>query len=125
MDEDEEVDPIDQFTTDFKRRASTILETVTDKSKEYYSKVSESEMGEKTGAAFKRAGTVTKETGSNLKTKLDEIGVSDAASNAATKVSTNTKLLGGYIYTKAKDASESFNNNETVASAKESTKEKF
>mmetsp|Transcript_37938 Transcript_37938/g.27928 ORF Transcript_37938/g.27928 Transcript_37938/m.27928 type:complete len:91 (+) Transcript_37938:787-1059(+) len=60
-----------------------------------------------------------------MKEKLDEMGVSQAASSAATKISTSTKLFGSYLYEKAKESKENFNNNETVNNAKEATKEKL
>ncbi len=81
--------------------------------------------GAQTTTAFKKAGTFTKETGVKVKGKLDEIGVSQAASNTVEKISTGSKIFGGFLYGKAKETTEAINSNETVAHAKDVTKEKL
>ena len=63
------------------------------------------------------------ETGSKIKTSLSEMGVTDAASGAVSKIGEGTKAIGGFLYLKARDASETIGQNETVNSAKEATKE--
>jgi len=60
---------------------------------------------------------------------MDDIGVSSAASGAASKISNGGKAMGGYIYTKSSAASSAVNekidNNDTLSSAKTVTKEKI
>jgi hypothetical protein len=60
-----------------------------------------------------------------VKDKLDEIGVSQAASNTVEKISTGSKLFGGFLYGKAKETTEAINSNEKITHAKDVTKEKL
>ena len=82
-----------------------------------------------TGDAFKRAGTFTKETGSKMKEKLDDAGVTDAAVNLGSKIKAGGMFVGGFLYEKASAAgskiNEKIDNNEKLHNAKDVTKEKF
>lgn len=97
--------------------------------KDIYTKAAENETihhaGQQTTTVFKKAGTFTKETGVKVKDKLDEIGVSQVASNTVEKISTGSKIFGGFLIGKAKETSEAINSNEKIAHAKDVTKEKL
>jgi hypothetical protein len=60
-----------------------------------------------------------------MKTKMDDIGITAAVD----KLSTGSKAVGGYIYNKAKAATESVNSkidsNPKLSGAKSKTKEKL
>ena len=53
---------------------------------------------------YQKAGTVAKETSTKVKTKLDESGVTNVASQTAGKIATGGKMVGGFIADKAKVA---------------------
>lgn len=81
-----------------------------------------------TGTAFRRAGTFTKEQGSKVKQKLDDVGVTDAASTAASKLKAGGLFIGGFLYEKASYAgskiNEKIDSNDKLHNAKDVTKEK-
>ena len=64
-----------------------------------------------------------------MKEKLDDVGVSNAASNAASKVKAGGMYVGGFIASTAKAAggkiSSTIDGNEKLSSAKDVTKEKL
>ncbi len=111
-----------------KKSATTIIEKVQTNARE----VKESEIMQRAQTQTKnlisKAEALTKETSSKVKTKLDEKGVTEFASTAADKVTTGTKLLGGFLFSKAKQASsvvnEKIDKNEKLAQARDTTKEK-
>ena len=51
---------------------------------------------------YNKAGTITKETSTKVKTKLDESGVTNIASQTAGKITTGGKFAAGFIADKAK-----------------------
>ena len=57
------------------------------------------------------------------------MGVTQVATDTASKISTNGKMLGGFLYLKAKQTQSAVNSkideNEQLHSAKEATKEKL
>lgn len=79
-------------------------------------------------SGLKKAGTFTKETGTKVKEKLDDIGVTDAAVTAAQKVKMGGLVVGGFIASTAKTAgskiNEKIDQNDKLAHARDVTKEK-
>lgn len=64
-------------------------------------KAKENEKIQNAGNAFSKAGTFTKETGSKVKDKLDETGVTEVAVNVGSKLKAGGLLVGNFLYEKA------------------------
>eukprot|EP00347_Sterkiella_histriomuscorum_P007622 403348208 len=125
-------DQIDQQQKVQQSKQSGYFSMFKSKATSVFNDVSSSSVVQKASSSAKdiynKAGTITKETSSKVKTKLDETGVTQIASSTAGKISTGGKFVGGFIVDKAKGAhtvvGQKIDQNEKLSNATKIAKEK-